>query len=62
MNYEQKLARIRALTNLVVALESELRESKSRTKAIQAEIRSTEAERDELITSTEHQTAIPGFE
>jgi hypothetical protein len=56
------LDRIRSLTNLIQDLDVELKHAKAKVKQYQAEIRKTEAERDELITSTEFQTVIPGCE
>jgi hypothetical protein len=58
MDKAQKLDRVRELTNLVIALDSELTAAKAKVKNIQAEIRKTEALREELITSTETQTTF----
>jgi hypothetical protein len=58
MDKAQKLDRVRELTNLVIALDSELTAAKAKVKNIQAEIRKTEAMREELITSTETQTTF----
>ena len=58
MTKEQKFERIRELTNLVSALATEINLAKAKVKELQAEIRKTEAMREELITSTETQTTF----
>jgi cell division protein ZapA (FtsZ GTPase activity inhibitor) len=58
MDKSTKFERVRELTALVAALDGELKQAKAKVKNIQAEIRKTEAMREELITSTETQTTF----